>query len=238
MKPSNGFDPGVDVKVLVVSDDPDTGRIWSYLLREKGLGVQLASSAEEALRIWNEYIPDLIVIDTHFDLDGIQATLLLRAEAIAPILLFTPHNNEAHILEAYHAGVDECAVKPVSPALFWVKVRAWLRRAWTVPAEGLDSLQAGALRLDPAKRQVMLGTEEAIKLTNLEFRVLHLLMSHPGWVMKTDDIVQRVWGFYGNGDSNLLKNVVYRLRRKIDPDPNNPRFIYTEAGLGYRFQPS
>ncbi len=61
-------------------------------------------------------------------------------------------------------------------------------------------------------------------------------MSHQGWVLETDHIVERVWGYYGNGNSNLLKNVVYRLRRKIDPDPNQPRFIHTEAGIGYKFQ--
>ena len=94
------------------------------------------------------------------------------------------------------------------------------------------------MHLDPAKRQVTLAEGKVVKLTTLEFRVLHLLMSHPGWVMKTDDILQRVWGYYGNGDRDLLKNVVYRLRRKIDPDPNHPRFIFTEAGLGYRFQPN
>jgi DNA-binding response OmpR family regulator len=206
-------------------------------LREKGLGVQLATAAEEAVLQWEEHIPELIVIDTLLDLDGIQATRRLRAETVVPILLLTPRNNEAHILEAYLAGADECAVKPISPALFWAKVRAWLRRAWTVSADSLDCLQAGALRLEPTQRQVIRGEGEVIKLTNLEFRLLHLLMSHSGWVLKTDDIVQRVWGFYGNGDSSLLKNVVYRLRRKIDPDPQNPRYIHTEAGLGYRFQP-
>jgi len=236
MKLNEGFDPGMEVRVLVASDDPDTARVWAYLLREKGLSVQLAASTGEALRLWEEQIPDLIVIDTHSDPEGLQTLGQLRAETIVPILFITSRNDEAHILEAYQAGADECAVKPVSPALFWAKVRAWLRRTWSVPAEGLDSLQTGELRLDPAHRQVVLGQEQVVKLTNLEFRVLHLLMSHPGWVMNTDDIVQRVWGYYGNGDRDLLKNVVYRLRRKIDPDPQNPRYIFTEAGLGYRFQ--
>ena len=238
MKLSEGFNPAMEVKVLVVSDDPDTGRVWAYLLREKGLSVQLAAAAGEAMQLWEEHIPDLVVIDTHSDVEGLQALSQLRAETIVPILFITSRNDEAHILEAYRAGADECAVKPVSPALFWAKARAWLRRTWSVPAEGLDSLQAGELRLDPAHRQVVLGQEQVVKLTNLEFRVLHLLMGHPGWVMKTDDIVQRVWGYYGNGDSSLLKNVVYRLRRKLEPDPQNPRYIFTEAGMGYRFQPN
>lgn len=238
MRTNGRFDTAYEVKVLVVSDDQETGRVWSYILREKGLFVILTSTAAEAMQIWADQIPELIVIDTHSELDGIQLTTELRKETIIPILMFTPRANETHILEAYQAGVDECAVKPISPALFWAKARAWLRRSWTVPAEGLDSLQAGELRLDPSRRQVTIAEKNAIKLTTLEFRVLHALMSHPGWVLKTEDIITRVWGYYGSGDSNLLKNVVYRLRRKIDPDPNHPRYIHTEAGLGYRFQPN
>lgn len=104
-----------------------------------------------------------------------------------------------------------------------------------MPAESLDIVHAGGLHLDPTRRLVINENKETFKLTNLEFRLLHLLMLHPGWVFRTEDIIQKVWGYYGNGDSNLLKNVVYRLRRKIDPDPGNPRYIHTEAGLGYKF---
>jgi DNA-binding response OmpR family regulator len=229
--------PGVQAKVLVVSDDHDSARVWRYVLQEKNIETDLSSSPEEALRVWLEMIPDLIVIDMHSrDFDGIDLVRQVREHGVVPILLLTPINNETHILEAYQAGVDECVVKPISPALFLVKVKAWLRRSWSMPAEGLDTLQVGGLRLDPTCREVITESKQVIKLTNLEFRLLHLLMTHPGWVLTTEDIVQKVWGYHGNGDSNLLKNVVYRLRRKIDPDQGNPRYIHTELGLGYKFQ--
>ena len=224
-------------KVLVVSDDYDSARIWSFILKEKNIDAVILSSPKEVLHVWSELIPDLVVIDMlSSEFDGISLVSQLREQAIVPILLLTPRNNETHTLEAYQAGVDECVVKPISPALFLVKVKALLRRTWSMPAESLATLQVGGLRLDPTRREVITENEEIIKLTNLEFRLLHILMTHPGWVLTTEDIIQKVWGYYGNGDSNLLKNVVYRLRRKIDPDPANPRYIHTEVGLGYKFQ--
>ena len=234
-----GAYPGVQARVLLISDDYSTARIWSHILNEKNIDATLLGSPEEALQVWSETIPDLIIIDAYArEFDGINLVRQLREQGVVPIILLTPVNNETYILETYRAGVDECVIKPVSPALFQVKVKAWLRRSWSMPAESLDVLKAGGLQLDPTRRQVITDDQQTINLTNLEFRLLHLLMSHPGWVMTTEDIVLKIWGYHGNGDSSLLKNVVYRLRRKIDPDQGNPRYIHTEAGLGYKFQDS
>lgn len=226
-------------RLLLVSDDPETGQIWVYALGQQGLEVVLVSSAEEALDRWGMESFDLIIVDYHaLQLDGVDVCRRLRAEAISPILLLTPSGNEAHVLEAYEAGVDECIAKPISPPLFLAKVRAWLRRSWTVPAEGLDNLQAGDFQLDPIRRELVTATGAVIKLTNLELRLLQLLMSHPGQVLESDLIVDRVWGYTGGGDSVLLKNLVYRLRRKIEPEPSEPSYIETVAGEGYTFHPS
>jgi DNA-binding response OmpR family regulator len=231
--------PGVQARVLVVSDDHSTARIWCHILNEKNIDATLLSYPAEAVQVWSEMIPDLIIIDSYTqEFNAVDLVSQLRKQGVVPIILLTAINNETHILEAYHAGVDECVIKPVSPALFQVKVKAWLRRSWSMPAESLDVLKTGGLQLDPTRRQVITDDQQTISLTNLEFRLLHLLMTHPGWVMATEDIVLKIWGYHGNGDSNLLKNVVYRLRRKIDPDQGNPRYIHTEAGLGYKFQDS
>jgi DNA-binding response OmpR family regulator len=134
-------------------------------------------------------------------------------------LLFLPTHHETEILEAYAAGVDEVVVKPISPAIFLAKIMAWVRRSWTVPVAGLSLVKAGSYRLDPARRCMTNPDGMEIKLTNLEFRLLLLLMSRPAYVFSGDDIVESLWGGYGNGDQVLLKNVVYRLRRKIEADP-------------------
>ena len=228
--------PGMRAKVLLISDEYNTARIWCNILNQKNIDTTLQSSPADVLQSWSEAIPDLIVIDAYADeFDGLTLASQLREQGVVPIILLTAVNNETHILDAYQAGVDECVIKPISPALFLAKVKVWLRRSWTMPTESLDVIQVGGLQLDPTRRLVMTDDQQTINLTNLEFRLLHLLMTHPGWVLNTEDIVLKVWGYYGNGDSNLLKNVVYRLRRKVDPDPGNPRYIHTEAGLGYKF---
>lgn len=227
----------IPTHVLHVSNDREVGGIWAYALRQMGLGVTSTTSAADALARWAQDTFDLIVIDVCGpDLDGIELARKLRAEAVNPILLFTTDRDEAHTLEAYQVGVDECVVKPVSPSLFLAKVRAWLRRTWTLPTGALDSLQAGGLCLDPARRAVVLESGATAKLTNLEFRLLHLFMRHPGQALPVDLIVDRVWG-YSEGSSTLLKNLVYRLRLKIEPEAGQPRYIQTWAGGGYVFSP-
>ena len=228
----------LNAKVMIVCDDADTCQIWAHCLRQKGIEVITFGSADAILRQWDDEIPDVVVIDVSTQqLDGIAICQRFREESVIPILLLTPHNNELHILDAYRAGVDECVPKPVSPALFMAKVKVWLRRSWTVPAESLEVVQISDIKLDPHKRQVTRGPDKGIKLTNLEFRLLYLLMKNPGRILETEYIVQRVWGYHGEGNSHLLKNLVYRLRRKIEADPNTALHIHTESGIGYRFQP-
>jgi DNA-binding response OmpR family regulator len=223
--------------VLLVSDDPETGQIWVYALGQRNLEVVLAGSADEAVTRWQDEVFDLIVIDEHTcQLDGVDLCQRLRTEAVIPILLLTPKSDESRILNAYHAGADDCIVKPVSPPVFLAKVRAWLRRSWMVAGETLDSLKVDGLQLDPSQRQLIRAGEGTVSLTNLEFRLLYLLMRHQGRVLESEVIIDRVWGYNGGGDSVVLKNVVYRLRRKIEPDPSQPCYIQTVNGVGYTFQ--
>lgn len=228
----------INARLLIISDDLEAGQMWAYALRRRGLEVFLVASAEEALEQWEREIFDLLIIDLYTShLDGLELCQRLRAEAINPILLFTPRCDEAYSLKAYQLGVDECIAKPISPPLFLAKVTAWLRRSWTIPTQGLPCLQVGDLQLDPVRRQAVTATGSVVKLTNLEFRLFHLLMSHHGQVLETNFILDQVWGYAGRGDGPLLKNVVYRLRRKIECDPRQPHYILTVAGTGYTLQP-
>lgn len=181
--------------VLLIGNDCDSAAVWAYAPRRTGLEVALANSAAEGLAHWRQGQFDLILIDVcDSALDGVELVRTLCAEAVNPVLLFTPNADEAHILRAYRAGVDECVVKPISPALFLAKVRAWLRRAWTIRTGALDGLTAGPLRLVPLERAVLLPDGTKVRLSNLEFRVLHLLMSHPNQTLPAEVIVERVWG--------------------------------------------
>jgi DNA-binding response OmpR family regulator len=227
----------ISAKTLIISDDTETAQIWSYILSQKGIEASLVTSSDnDSTGRRPEYAHDLIIIDWNASqMDVVRLTKHMRTEATVPILLLMPREDEARILEAYEAGADEVIIKPISARLFSMKAKAWLRRSWTVPTSMLDSFQVGDLRLDPAQRQLVTNSGTAIKLTSLEFRLLHLLMSHPNQVLESALIIDRVWGAIGEGDTTLLKNVVYRLRRKIEPDPGQPRYIQAMLGEGYIF---
>jgi len=223
-------------KIFVVCDQSDTAPVWGYILRQQGLTVILETSLEKAVDHWASEIPDLVVIDVDVSHgERMELYQRFRAVSVAPTLLFLPTYHETEILEAYAAGVDEVVIKPISPAIFLAKIKVWTRRSWTVPTAELSQVKAGKHRLDPARRCMVNPSNLEIKLTNLEFRLLHLLMSRPGYVFSAEDIVQSIWGGYDNGDHVLLKNVVYRLRRKIEADPGNPVLVQTNPG-GYSFQ--
>jgi DNA-binding response OmpR family regulator len=223
-------------KVFVVCEQRDTAPVWRYALRQQGLIVILETSMEKAIDHWSAEMPDLVVLDiTEKHEARMEAYQKFRSVSVAPILLFLPTYHETEILDAYMAGVDDVVVKPVSPAIFLAKILAWMRRSWTVPIDNLSLIKAGKHRLDPVRRCLINPEGGEIKLTNLEFRLLHLLMSRPGFVFSLEEIIAASWGGYGNGDQVLLKNVVYRLRKKIEEDPSCPLFLQTGLG-GYSFQ--
>lgn len=223
-------------KVFVVCDQRDTAPVWGYILRQQGLIVIMETSMEKALDRWSTEMPDLVVID--LDIEHAKRMELyqnFRAVSVAPILLFLPTYHEREILESYEAGIDDVVVKPISPAIFLAKIVAWVRRSWTLPIHTLSLVKAGKHRLDPGRRCLIDPDGIEVRLTNLEFRLLHLLMSRPGYVFSLEEIIESIWGGYGSGDQILLKNVVYRLRKKIESDPSNPLLLQTGQG-GYSFQ--
>jgi DNA-binding response OmpR family regulator len=223
-------------KIFIVCDQEDTAPVWGYILVQKGWTAILETSSERAIERWSDEIPDVVVIDLDVShADRLELYSKFRGVSVAPILLFLPAYHETEILEAYAAGVDDVVVKPISPPIFLAKIMAWTRRSWTVKVDGLNLVKAGKHRLDPARRCLVDPDGQENKLTNLEFRLLHLLMSRPGHVFSAEDIVESIWGGYDTGDQILLKNVVYRLRRKIESDPGHPVLVQTGPG-GYYFQ--
>ncbi|GAB4504557.1 MAG: response regulator YycF [Anaerolineales bacterium] len=221
------------LRVFIVCDQTDTAPIWGYIIREKGLVAILETSVQRAMGRAVEDIPDLIIIDVNASRqERVALCKKFRALSSSPILLFLPTNNEAEMLEAYAAGVDECVVKPISPAIFLAKVAAWSRRSWSEP---MSSRRTNKLRLDPSHRSAIRPNGQEVRLTNLEFRLLHLLMSRPGYVFKGEDIIQTVWGTQRENDQALLKNMVYRLRKKLEEEAGEINLIQTWPG-GYSFQ--
>jgi len=222
-------------KVLIVSNQQTTGPLWVFSLQQQKLNVILESDPDHALRRCEMESPDLVILDIHYpEPKTLELIKSLHGDFLAPILLLTPIHSETHVIDAYNAGVDDCLYKPVSPSLFQAKVRVWLRRIGSISADDVNPLKVGTLQLFPSERIVMLKNGGAIQLTNLELRLLYYLMNRPGQIVTIEELNQRVWGYSAEGDSTMLKNVVYRLRRKIESDPANPLIIQTVTGAGYK----
>ena len=221
-------------KVLIVSNRQTTGPLWVFSLQQQKLNVVLEPNPAGTLRRWEKEIPDLILIDLSLpEVSILELIKTLRAETLTPILLLAPAAGEEAMLEAYQAGVDDYLIKPVSPSLLQAKIRVWLRRSASISIDVLNPLRVGTLQLFPSEKTLLLSSGTA-RLTNLELRLLYYLMNRPGQIVTIEELNQRVWGYTAEADNTMLKNVVYRLRRKIETDPANPLIIQTVTGVGYR----
>jgi DNA-binding response OmpR family regulator len=224
-------EPIKNTRVLIICDQTDTAALLGYMIREKGLNAIIETSMLRAVDRAIDVMPDLIVIDVNAPhAERISLAKNFRGLSEKPILMFLPAHHETEILEAYHAGVDECVVKPISPAIFLAKVAAWSRRSsFSKPL----SAHPPKLHLDSARRMVVTEDGEKINLTNLEFRLLRLLMNRPEYVFRNEEIIRTVWGISDYSDQTALKNVVYRLRKKLGKE--REYMIQTAPG-GYSFQ--
>lgn len=223
-------------KVLIASNSLTTGPLWVPIFETKSIEIVREPNLANIINCWVEQIPDLIIFDiTPLDDRALHLIKDLREEAAIPILLLTASQDTDLLLRAYEAGIDDCIVKPIHPSIFQAKLKAWLRRSWIVPVDTLDPLRVGKMQLIPARRMVDFGVLPTIRLTNLEMRLLYILMSRPNCPMRTEELIQKIWGFREDADVNALKNIVYRLRKKIEADPSNPRLIVHEPGVGYKF---
>ena len=223
--------------ILFIQDESDVGSLWATVLRQKNLNVTSVQLENDLLEVLQAQQFDLIIacIIQCRDLSA-QVCQKLRRVFTNPILLIASGRDEEYVLQAYAAGIDEYIPTSIDPRILLAKVNAWLHHSWTVSAAALDHVQFNKIHLDTERREITLPNRVAQKLTNLEFRVLHLLMTHPGQPIETTLIIDRVWGYSVNNDvSALLKNVVYRLRRKVEPDPSQPVHIVTVPGTGYLF---
>jgi two-component system, OmpR family, response regulator MtrA len=222
-------------KVLVVSNQQTTGPLWVFSLQQQQLNVLLEADPAHALQRCEAESPDLIILDISLpEVQMLELIRGLRTEILNPILMLSPIRSEEYILEAYKAGVDDCIPKPVSPSLFQAKVRVWLSRFGSASTDNLNPIKVGTLQIFPSERMVMLRNGGVIPLTNLELRLLYYLMNRPGQIVTIEELNQRVWGYTAEADNTMLKNVVYRLRRKIESDPTNPLIIQTVVGVGYK----
>lgn len=219
------------MKALVVDDDRALADIIAFTMRREGYQVIKAFDGEMALRRWIEEQPDIILLDVNLPrLDGFAVCQRIRQQSQTPIILLTVRGEEDDIIRGLELGADDYITKPFSPRQLVARAQAVLRRTSRRPPSSVRKV--GDLVLDLPRREVRVGRGDAISLTFLESRLLDYLMLNVGHVLTATAIIDHVWGPEG-GDRDMLRQLVHRLRSKIELDPSNPTYIETVPGVGY-----
>jgi DNA-binding response OmpR family regulator len=219
------------VKILVVDDDRVLADVISFALRKEGYQIILAYDGPTAIQRWQEESPELIILDVNLPkVDGFTVCERIRQVADTPIILLTVRREEDDIVHGLELGADDYIVKPFSPRQLAARTQAVLRRAGR---KSVGSIRAtGDLFLDVQRREVRVAQNEPVTLTPLEARLLENLLLHNGHVLPIEDLITYVWGPKG-GDRDMLRQLIHRLRNKIEPDPAHPALIETVPGVGY-----
>jgi DNA-binding response OmpR family regulator len=220
------------LKALVVDDDLALADIVSFTLRKAGYEVILAHDGLVALDRWRNESPELIILDLNLPkIDGLSVCRQIREHDDTPIIILSVRDEEDDIVMGLKLGADDYIVKPFSPRQMVARVEAVLRRVGD-PNPSPGNLVVGEITLDLSRCKVSCRDELIAKLTPLECRLLEILMLNRDLVMLADTIIDQVWGPSG-GDKDMLKQLVYRLRHKIEICPSKLMFIETVSGVGY-----
>ncbi len=228
-------------KILVVDDEASIRRILETRLSMIGYEIVTAADGEEALRMFHDTDPDLVVLDVMMPkLDGYGVCQQLRQTSDVPIIMLTALGDVADRITGLELGADDYVVKPFSPKELEARIRSVLRRvekngATSIPSSGVIHL--GSIKIDTNKRQVYKGNER-IRVTGMEFSLLELLVSRSGELISRNDILTEVWGYTleNHVDTRVVDVHISRLRTKLEDDPSNPELILTARGTGYLFQ--
>jgi two-component system, OmpR family, KDP operon response regulator KdpE len=223
--------------ILVVDDESQITRVLRTSLSAHGYDIRVANSGEMALEIMKDWAPNLIITDLSMpNVDGVQLCREVRTVSEVPIIVLSVRDKEHQKVEALDAGADDYVTKPFGMNELLARVRAHLRRAPKPDMEAQDAVEIGAFRIDLAKRAIFVQGKE-VKLTPKEFDLLLYLASHPHRVIPHRTILAAIWGSNSTEQPEYLRVFMGQLRKKIEDDPANPRFLLTERWVGYRFEP-
>ena len=223
------------MKAIVIAPDNEEREFLTYSLRQIGLTVTSLAQVETAVKKLRQKSVDLILYAPNQTNTPTGVIQELRTVSQASLLLLTDFILEGEHCDVLDAGCDLVLNRPCSPRLLNRYVRIFLRRGGSIPVALLVPIVEGPIQLNPNTRTVSTAHFGKKRLAPLEFRLLYLLMSNVGQVIPTNTIIERVWGYSAEGNRELVRGLVRRLRRKIEVDPRHPKFIHTHAGLGYQF---
>ena len=225
-------------KVLVVDDDPFLLRNLEVLLTREGYAVRGAASGEEALSLLTEDPADLVVLDLGLPgIDGVTTCRRLRARWHMPVLMLTARTDAMDKVVGLEVGADDYLTKPFEPSEFIARVRAQLRRhnEYRQSQQKILRLERGGIEIDFELRQVRVAAAP-VELTNREFEIVEYLAQNLGRPVAREALFEAIWGFEMEFNSNSLDVLIYRIRKKLEQDPNHPNHVLTLRGFGYKLQ--
>jgi two-component system KDP operon response regulator KdpE len=224
-------------RVLVVDDEPQITRVLKTVLSSQGYQVRTAAEAESALSSLNEWHPELVITDLYMPrMNGVELCRRIRAVSSVPIIVLSVKGEERTKVEALDSGADDYVTKPFGTDELLARVRAALRRQGGTPPE-LASFDVGDFRIDLDARRVHIRGAE-VRLTPKEFDLFVYLARHPNRVLTHRTLLEAVWGEASQEQPEYLRVFMGQLRKKLEADPSNPRYLVTEPWVGYRFNPT
>ena len=219
------------MKVLVADDDADLRELIAFTLAQAGYLVIKAADGPAAVSSFAAESPDLVVLDINMPgLTGFQVCEAIRARSRVPVMMLTVRGEEEDLVHALGLGADDYLTKPFSPRTLLARIQALLRRAGMDP---VAPLAAGRVALDLNEQTVRIAGGDPVRLTKLELRLLQMLLANAGHTVSSDRLLVQVWGHKSGGDRQLLKQLVHRLRQKVELDPAAPLLLRT-AAAGYK----
>jgi two-component system KDP operon response regulator KdpE len=224
--------PASGPRILVVDDEPAIRRAVSTNLSRHGFRVEEAETGQQALDVYASFRPDVIVLDLSLpDFDGLEIVQRIRERASTPIIILSVRGGERDKVSALDMGADDYLTKPFSVNELLARVRVALRHVASPTSSGV--FRTGDLEVDLEHRRVRVAARE-IELSPTEYDLLKVFVSHPDRVLTHGMLVHDVWGPEYGTESHYLHVYVARLRKKLEADPQRPRYIITEPGVGYR----
>lgn len=222
-------------RVLVVDDEPNFAQNLGQVLATNGYQVRTVSEAQSALTSFDEWRPHLVFTDRYMpSMDGIELCKRIRAISKVPVVVMSDDAVETDKVEAFDSGADDYVIRPYGTSELLARTRALLRRTADDVAE--KPLELGAFRIDFESRRVHVNNEE-VRLTPKEFNLLVYLARHPNRVIEHARLLQSVWGDAAQDHPEYLRVFIGQLRKKLEQDAAHPRYLLTEAWVGYRFNP-
>ncbi len=224
------------IQILIIEDEQRIVNVLSSVLTSHGYRAISCRTGREGLRMAASHCPSVILLDLGLpDMDGNEVIRELREWSAIPVIVLSARTQEKDKIDALDYGADDYITKPFSTGELLARIRTALRH--TSPAGNTKSIKIGDLMIDFESHQVKVG-EQTVHLTQIEYKIVVLLAKNAGRVMTYDHLIKEIWGPYADNNNRILRVNMVNIRRKLEKNPAEPQYIFTESGIGYRMNDS